>query len=119
MSRTHATSPQWTKHARFHVVWQTISIFIFSATEAAVIWWPGPNIEQRFYLAAILTGFPMVGFWGAFVSRKVYGGALSDPNSIPPLRIAISTGSLRIDLNLAAEVAACIMLGAIVAIYNR
>jgi 4-hydroxybenzoate polyprenyltransferase len=118
LNRTHATNPQWTKHARFHVVWQTISVFILSAIEAAIIWWPGPNIAQRFYLAAILTGIPILGFWGAFVSRKAYSGALSDPDGIPPLRIATSTGILRVDLNLAAEVAACIILGAIVVTYG-
>jgi hypothetical protein len=118
LNRTHATNPLWVKHARFHVVWQTISVFILSAIEVALVWWPGHWIEQRFYLAMILAGVPMLGFLAAFAFRKAYGGALSDPNGIPPLRIAIAGKILRVDLNLAAELVALIALGAIFAIYR-
>ena len=118
LNRTHATNPLWVKHARFHVVWQTISVFILSAIEVALVWWPGHWIEQRFYLAMILAGVPMLGFLAAFAFRKAYGGALSDPNGIPPLRVAIAGKILRVDLNLAAELVALIALGAIFAIYR-
>ena len=118
LNRTHATNPLWVKHARFHVVWQTVSVFILSAIEVALVWCRGPWMEQSFFLAMILAGVPMLGFLGAFAFRNAYGGALSDPNGIPPLRLAIAGKMLHVDMNLAAELVALFALGAIFAIYR-
>jgi len=41
MNKTHATNPDWTPHARFHVVWQVSSYFGFGVLALALIWWPG------------------------------------------------------------------------------
>jgi hypothetical protein len=30
-SRAHASNPRWTRHARFHVVWQIVSQCLFAA----------------------------------------------------------------------------------------
>jgi hypothetical protein len=50
-NRTHATNPAWTGHARFHVVWQSISVALLSILELALIWWHGPYQKDGFYLA--------------------------------------------------------------------
>ena len=60
LNRTHATNPQWTSHARFHLVWQAISYALLSLLEVALILMPGPIRDQRFYLAAILASIPML-----------------------------------------------------------
>ena len=39
-NKTHATNPQWTPHARFHVVWQICSYVGFGLLRG-LIWWPG------------------------------------------------------------------------------
>ena len=119
LNRTHATNPEWPRHARFHLVWQVISSVLLSALEVALICWHGPYAEQRFYLAAVLTCIPLLAFLGAFVSRKCFDGALSDPNGIPPARVAIAGTIVRIDLNLVAVMAALLVLTVILAIHFR
>ena len=117
LNHTHATNPEWPRHARFHLVWQDISVFLLSALDVALICWRGPYVKQRFYLAAVLTSVPMLAFLLAFISRKTYGGSLSDPNGISPARIAIFDTRLRVDLNLLAEIAALLTLVVILVIY--
>lgn len=119
LNRTHATNPEWTGHARFHLVWQDFTVFLMSALEIALVFWPGPYGEQRFYLAAALTCIPMLAFSLAFWGRRMFDGTLSDPNGIPPVRLAIFARILEIDLNLSAEIAALIVVGVIVAIYRH
>jgi hypothetical protein len=86
-NRTHATNPQWPAHARFHVVWQVGTSVLFGLVEAALIWWRGSLGPERFYLAAALTGFPMLAFVTALIFRATYGSALHDINGIAPARI--------------------------------
>jgi hypothetical protein len=89
LNRTHATNPNWPGHARFHLVWQVVSSALLCALAVGLIWLRGPTTEYNFYLAAILTCIPLIGFMTAFVSRKMYSGALSDPNGIQPVPLAI------------------------------
>jgi len=119
LNRTHATNPLWTRHARFHLVWQAISYAFLSLLEVALVLSPGPLREQRFYLAAILASIPMLSCFAAFVSRKVFGGALSDPNGIPPLRLAILGSDLQIDLTLAVEAMGLLLLLSIVVLFGH
>jgi hypothetical protein len=118
LNRTHATNPEWPGHARFHLVWQTVSTSLLCALEVALVWWRGPNAELRFYLAAVLTCIPLLAFLAALVSRKMYGGALSDPNGIPPARVPIFGKTFHIDLNLVAVVAGLLVLAATLEIYR-
>jgi len=118
LNRTHATNPLWPKHARFHLVWQAMSYAVFSLLELALILAPGPFQVERFYLAAIFASIPMLSCLGAFTWRKKYGGALSDPNGFPPVRVVFFGPELHIDLNLLAEVLALLMLVAIIAVFK-
>lgn len=119
LNRSHASNPQWPGHARFHLVWQVISYALLSLLEVALILVAGPYREQRFYLAAILAGIPMLSCLVAFLCRKMYGGALYDPNGIQPVRIQAFGSEHYIDLNLTAEVMALLMLLAIVALFRH
>jgi len=119
LNRTHATHPQWPGHARFHVVWQTMSVALLSVLELCLIWWHGPFREQRFYLAAALASVPCFGFLLAFLARRLYNGTLSDAGGTPPARIAIAGRSLSVDLNLAAVAAALLLLVVILEIHRR
>jgi hypothetical protein len=118
LNRTHATNPEWPRHARFHLVWQTVSTSLLCALEVGLIWWRGLDAELRFYLAAALTCIPLLAFLAALISRKTYGGALSDPNGIPPARISILGKTLHVDLNLVAVVTALLVLAATLGIYR-
>jgi hypothetical protein len=118
LNRTHATNPLWPKHARFHLVWQAMSYAALSLLEIALILAPGSFLVERFYLAAAFASIPMLSCLGAFAWRNTYGGALSDPNGIPPFRFAFFGPEFYIDLNLLAEVVALLLLVAIVALFK-
>jgi hypothetical protein len=110
LNRTHATHPLWPGHARFHLVSQTLSMTLAGAVEVALIWWPGPVLSQRFYLAAMLTAIPMVAFLAATFSRRLYGGALHDPLGIPPGRIRTRNGVVEFDVNVVIITVASVLL---------
>lgn len=119
LNRTHAANPRWTGHARFHLVWQAVSYALLSLLEVALIMMPGPLHDQRFYLAAILAGIPMLSFMTAFFSQKIYGGTLINRNGIPPTKMKWFGSEILIDLNLATEVTALLMLMATVALFRH
>ena len=101
------------------MVWQVISSALLSIVELVLILGNGPFREERFYLAAILASVPMLGFFGALIGKRIYGGALSDPNGIRPARIVVFGSELHIDLSLATEVVALLMLLAIVLLFRH
>ncbi len=116
--RTHATNPLWPGHARFHLVWQTFNSVWLALIEIVLIVAAGPMQAQRFYLAAILAGIPMLGFFLAFAARGLYRGTLSDPNGIPPLTIMVKGSAIRFDLSVATEIGALLSLAAIIVIFR-
>jgi len=118
LNRTHAAHPRWLGHARFHVVWQTVTIAVLAIVEAGLLWYPGPFASERFYLVALLACAPMIGFFAALITRHVYGGTLSDPGGIPPVRLKLGAREMKIDMNLVAEIAGVITVFAIVALYH-
>jgi hypothetical protein len=119
LNRTHATHPDWLRHARFHVVWQAASYALLALVEVALALTAGPRQEERFYLAAILAGIPMLGFLLALVGRRMYGGALWDAKGIPPLQINVAGQKLRVELSVVAEITAMLMLVAIVGLFSH
>ena len=105
-NRTHATNPSWTGHARFHLVWQTITVVLLSALGFVLIWRTGPYECQQFYLSTVLAALSPLAFLTASLTRHVFGGTLSDPNGISPVHVKLA-GSVRdIDLNLVSVLAA-------------
>lgn len=117
LNRTHAANPLWTGHARFHVVVQIASAVMFSMVELALLLGSGPFIEQRFYLAAALAAIPTVGYFIAFAARRLYSGALSDPNGIQPIRTTIFGKSVVIEINIVVEVTGALFLAAVVSLF--
>ena len=110
LNRTHATNPLWPGHARFHVVWQTFTHTLITAAEAALLWWAGPAMPQRFYLAAILVSIPLAAFLLAVFTRAFYAGTLHDPNGIPPVRIRVGKRVVEIDMNAAIVIFAAALV---------
>jgi uncharacterized membrane protein YcfT len=80
-------------------VWHTFALFFTGIVGVALIWWPSPASRGLFYLAALLTALPMLAFFVAMFSRKVYGGTLHDPNGIQPVRIRIGGKVREFDMN--------------------
>jgi hypothetical protein len=117
LNHTHACNPSWTRHARFHVVWQTIDVALLALAEVVLVVAEGPFRDQRFYLAAVLASIPMLGFFAAFVSQRIYGGALSDPNGIRPQSLVLFGSERAIDLNFTVELMALVILVGIVELF--
>jgi hypothetical protein len=117
MNRTHAANPLWLHHARFHVVWQAATTVALACVELALLLAFGPVTARRFYLVLVLAALPAFGFFVALVTRTAYGGTLSDPNGIPPLRLQRGSSVFRIDLSLVAELVAILVLAAILFLY--
>ena len=117
-NRSHATNPLWLGHARFHVVWQSATVALMSVVEVALIWTRGPWQREGFYVASLLAALSPLGFMAAFVSRRMFGGTLFDPNGIPPLRVKIRGVVRSVDMNFVVVATALIALVALDAIYR-
>ncbi|HUY82788.1 MAG TPA: hypothetical protein VMU92_13765 [Acidobacteriaceae bacterium] len=117
LNRTHATHPLWPGHARFHVVWQTVTTALECVVEVALLWWPGPYAVQRFYLAAVLAALPLLGFLAAMATRRWYGGTLRDPEGVKPVRIRRGGRVITVDMNAVLVVTAAVILLAAVLVY--
>jgi hypothetical protein len=117
-SRTHATNPLWTPHARFHVVWQVSSYLAIGAIALGLIWIAGPYATPRLYLAALMATAVYVGFFATVIAMPVYGGKLVDVNGVPPFGTARLLGrDVVLDRNATAFVVqVAILLAALVLI---
>ena len=117
-NRTHATNPSWTGHARFHLVWQSVTVVLMSLLGFVLVCNTGPYESQRFYLGALLAPLSPLSFLIAFFSRRVFGGTLYDQNGIPPVHLNRDGSGPAIDLNLVAVVGALALLLAIIWIFR-
>ena len=88
-NRTHATNPDWTPHARFHVVWQITSYVGFGLFAQALIWVPGPYAVERLYVAAAFAAVVYGAFFIALAAMPIYGGSTFDRNGYPPFTVSI------------------------------
>lgn len=89
LNKTHATNPEWTPHARFHVVWQVLSYSGVGIIALFLIWALGPLPTERLYLAGALAVVMYAAFFVAVLVRPVFGGKLYDDNGYPPFRAPI------------------------------
>lgn len=99
-NKTHATNPQWTPHARFHVVWQICSYSGFGLLNLALIWWPGPLAVERLYLSALIGTIVYAAFFVALFAMPVYGGAAYDKNGYEPYPAPVPLFAKKWDVNV-------------------
>jgi hypothetical protein len=84
-NKTHATNPQWVRHARFHVVWQVLSYCGVGLISLGLIWIAGPTAVLRLWIAAALAAAVYLSFYTTAFSMRLFGGSVSDPNGVPPI----------------------------------
>lgn len=118
LNRTHATNPGWVRHARFHVVWQTLTMALLAVVEVGLIWGNSVGEERGFYLALVLAAVSPVAFLVSWAGRKLFDGALWDSNGIPPLRLTLFRRERSLDMNMVAVVAAVIFLAVVGVAYR-
>lgn len=99
LNATHATNPTWTRHARFHVVWQSSSYNLLAILALALVWWPGDHDQARTLLAGTIAACGYLGFFSALVTRKAYDGRLYDDNGYPPFHLNIVGKRRAFDVN--------------------
>ena len=116
-NHTHASNPTWTGHARFHLVWQDLNLFLLALIEVGLAMLNGPYAEARFYLALGLASIPSAGFLLAQVAEPLYGGRLWDESGIHPLMLRIGGRQVEIDGNAAAVYTALAVLSCILWIF--
>jgi hypothetical protein len=115
LNATHATNPNWTPHARFHLVWQVLSYSGIAIVAFYLIWTGGPLATERLYLAAALAVAIYGGFFGAVFARPLYGGGLFDENGYPSFKAPI--GPWQWDVNVTIfTVTSVILVAGIVAV---
>ena len=82
-NQTHVFNPLWTRHAKFHVVWQVIITFALAVLGITLVW--VKKVEKEFSITiSFLLGLIVLG--GFMINASVtslYGGGLSDPNGVP------------------------------------
>ena len=117
LKQTHASNPDWTGHARFHVVWQSVSVALLSFAGLYLLWANVLPQAASFCLVIVLECLSPIGFIVALLTRKMYGGTLSDPSGIPPARFNLYGKAYWIDMNLAAVLMGFAAAIVIVAIY--
>ena len=117
-NRTHATNPEWTRHARFHVVWQTVTTALAAVVELGLLWGGWVSEAEGFTLAMVMAGLSPIAFLVACAGRRWFGGALSDPNGIPPWPVKVGGRVVLVDGNLAAVVAALLTMVVLVVIWR-
>lgn len=118
LGRTHATHPRWIGHARFHVVWQTCTVVALSIVAIGLTLALGPLVRERFYLVVLLSIVPIFSFFAALLTRRLYGGTLSDVGGMPRLKMRMGDSVREIDLNSFAEIIAAIALLIMVGIFR-
>lgn len=101
-NKTHATNPQWTPHARFHVVWQISSYVGFGFLALGLTWWPGPLQVERLYFVAAMGVVVYAAFFAALIAMPLYGGAAYDKNGYQPFKAPIPVFAKRWDANITA-----------------
>ena len=85
MNKTHLTHPAWTGHARFHLLWASLSQLAISAIALWLIWREDVRSAGNCALAAVIGLCMTSGFFGALIFKRVFNGTLHDPKGIPPL----------------------------------
>jgi hypothetical protein len=116
-NKTHATNPQWTPHARFHVVWQINSYVGIGLLALALIWWPGPLALERLYLVALIGAIVYTAFFAALMAMPLYGGATTDENGYKPFPAPIPLIAKEWDVNITAfTIQVAMLLAGIVAV---
>ena len=103
LTPTHIFHPDWVAHARFHTMW---AIFSASAVGLLALWmlWRGPQAGRiGVHVSGAISSCVLGAFMLAAATMPLYGGALSDPDGVPPLANGM-------DLNLLTFGAALLLI---------
>ena len=78
-SPSHAFNPDWTGHARVHLVWLLGFMFFSGLAHLYLIWFRRPREVRNLWLSALWQGCNLGGFWVAYVLAPSYAGEITVP----------------------------------------
>ena len=78
-SVTHLLNPTWVGHARFHLAWALVFMGLSGICNLYLIWFRRPHRISSLYLSWAWQACNILGFWGAAVLERAYGGSIVDP----------------------------------------
>ena len=76
LTESHVFHPDWTAHAKFHMVW-LLAVGSLLAAYVLISLWVRPN-EQKSKYASIIGCIVLAGFFSSALFQSAYGGSLSD-----------------------------------------
>lgn len=84
LGSTHALHPEWTPHARMHLVWLVVTNCAVALVALRYVW-RAPWSKTSVSLAGVLSLCVLGGFFVSAATHPLYGGALHDPGGVPPV----------------------------------
>jgi hypothetical protein len=78
-SPSHALNPEWTGHARVHLVWLLGFMLLSGIANLYLVWWRRPFDLGNLRLSACWQCCNLGGFWIAYALVDVYGGLITVP----------------------------------------
>lgn len=85
LTPTHVFHPDWTAHARFHTMWAILSASAMGLLALWFLWRFRADRRLGAHVAGAVGSFVLGAFMIAAAAMPLYGGALSDPDGVPPL----------------------------------
>lgn len=84
LTETHAFHPDWTGHARFHMVWLLATDSTLALLALYLMWFSKAEASARIILAGLLGLCVFGGFYISALTADLYGGALVDEHGGVP-----------------------------------
>jgi hypothetical protein len=85
LSQTHVLHPDWTPHARMHMVWLLGTNSSLALVALCSLWLYRTNTALGTHLAGVLGLCVYGGFLLSAATLDLYAGALSDQDGVPPV----------------------------------
>lgn len=104
LSDTHVFHPDWTPHARLHMVWLLGTGASLALLSLYLLW-----VRNQLVLSAMLGLCVMAGFWLAVLSRGLYGGSLTEAGGVEMTTLGVEGNSFAFSVVLALLVAGLVL----------
>lgn len=85
LTETHVFHPDWTPHARMHMVWLLGTNTAIAMVALYVLWRHKSSLAVGVRLAGVLGLCVYGGFMLSALAASFYGGSLSDKGGVPPV----------------------------------
>lgn len=100
LGATHALHPDWTPHARMHMVWLIVTMSSIAVLAVYFIW---RHPDRRFgvHMGGLLGLCAFGGFFVSAATAPLYGGSLHDKGGVPAVGGVIDANLLGFGLAIA------------------